>query len=184
MAKRTNETTADSLTSILDLVERRINAARGRLDEVSSEVRERTDELLDAIANRAEDLRRTIEDIEPEDRMYAASGLLGLLDSIDMDLDAMPHDTADRFDRLERRARSWLGSLENVRVQAALGRMETRDEVDSLADRGRHAWHRAVQNVSDAGEDIEHATSDLGAVVGDIRDMVRHLLRTDPPSGS
>lgn len=163
--------------AMLDLVASRVAQLDGRLDTATPEDRERTRLHLGTISARNQQLRESLPIADPDHTIEVAHALLRVLDSLESDLHfvAFP-ELYPELDRLERQVRSWIGSVDNLRVQAALGRMNARDDVENLVDRSRGAWHRVAVALSVANRDGKQVAHDVGEVVHDLRDAARHIV--------
>ncbi len=173
----THDESTETPLAALDLVDRRIAQLDRRLDTATAEDQERTRLHLGTISARNQQLRGSLSIADPDHTIEVTHALLRVLDSLESDLHFVSFpDLYPELDRLERQVRGWLGSVDDLRVQAALGRMEARDDIEQLVQRSRSAWHQVTESLALANVDSKRVVHDVGIVVHDLRDAARHIV--------
>jgi hypothetical protein len=81
------------------------------------------------------------------------------------------------LDALRDLVSSWRARIDELRVQADLGRMEARDEAQADVERAEHQWDELKAKADQFGDQATEATADLRADVRRLVDDLRETLR-------
>ena len=169
---------SESPVATLNLVDRRIKQLEARLHDATEKDRERTRIYLGTVKARSEQLRGSVDLTDPDHTLEVGQALLRIIDTLESDVQfvAAP-DAYARLDHLERQLRGWMGAIDDLQVQATLGRMELRDDVKALLGRGRGTWKAATHGLAVVGDDSRAVVHDVEQVVHDLRETAHAIVR-------
>lgn len=170
----------DQLAAQIDVAEARLAAFLTCLDEVSDQsIRRRLTVRAEGVDRRCSTLRATVGEPTPIPigTPTAVEDLGATMDTLEADLDAATQVEAGPYKAAaDRQARAWRGRTDRLRVQAALGVMELKDDLEGLARRLDHVRASALvelrEAVSDARDGVEDVRGDMEEVLGDLRRAV------------
>jgi len=171
---------SDQLAAQIDLAEARLAALRSCLDgAVDDGTRRRLEARATGISDRCTALRTTVRhaDVIPIGTPTAVEDLAATLDTLEADLDAaIQNESSLSMAAADRQARAWRGRTDRLRVQAALGIMEMKDDLERLVRRLKHVRAAVLVELRDAAGDarggVEELRADMEAVIGDVRRAV------------
>ena len=180
MSTSSDNLVGDQLAAQIDLAEARLAAFRSCLDGVVDDgTRHRLEARASGVSHRCTALRTIVRhsDVIPIGTPIAVEDLAATLDTLEADLDAASQKEPSLYlAAADRQARAWRGRTDRLRVQAALGIMEMKDDLEHLVRRLEHVRAAVLVELRDAAGDArgggEVLRADMEAVVGDVRRAV------------
>ncbi len=180
MSTSSDNLVGDQLAAQIDLAEARLAAFRSCLEAAADDsARHRLEARATGVGRRCTALRTTVReaDVIPIGTPTAVEDLAATLDTLEADLDAATQKEPSLYGAAaDRQARAWRGRADRLRVQAALGIMEMKDDLEGLVRRLDHVRAAVLVELRDAAADtrggVEELRADMEEVVGDVRRAV------------
>lgn len=175
----TKKTVRDQLLAQIELAQDRLRDLKGELADLSTEGRAAASAQIENIGARCGALREQIQE-RPEVQIGTATAVEDLSDAVDTleaDLDASGEAERDRYrSTVDRQLRAWRGRAERLRLQASLGTMDARDDLEHAVKRVTDARAAVLVELREAAHDARDVVVDLRNNVEEVLVDVRHAV--------
>ena len=162
----------DQLLAQVELTQRRLAELTEKLESYGDEVRKAFTDQIETLDGRCQSLKSKVSSW-PEVEVgvpTSVADLAAAVDAIEADLAAAIESIGPRYElAMDRQMRTWRARLDALRLQGALGAMETRDDLEGLS-------HRVDQARIGVLMELQNALGDSKDVVVDLRNDVEEVL--------
>ncbi len=179
MAKAAKQSVTDQLQSQVELARHRLDWYREGLLDAAEHTQEAFDESAERIRERCDDISEALADrSEVDTRTAGAVDDLGLaVDTLEADTEASRQTLAAGYRRaVDRQARAWKSRADQLRLQSALGGMDVRDELAAAGHRLDAARAGVLVELRSAADDTRELLVDVRDDVEEVLVDVRHLV--------
>ena len=177
-----------ALSTQIDELGDQLSELRSKVEQLAQDARARLDPFLDQARSDWESARKAAERTgsATRDALRTASqeaeaditDLRANLATVRADLRTEVAESRDSYlDALRDLVSSWRARIDELRVQADLGRMDARDEAQADVERAEHQWDELKAKADQFGDQATEATADLRADVRRLVDDLRETLR-------
>jgi DNA anti-recombination protein RmuC len=187
-AKIDDDVLTESLEARLEGIEKRLSDLRDHVGRSAVAIKDRVRPFLDELQRSRDGLSRALKEIATSagDRgrdlaRRARTEIEGLEHEVSAATEELSGELAESRtafrDAASKELEAWRARLDHLAVQADLGRMEARDEIEALRQRAERAYSDAKGRIEEISEGSEEKVDVVRSGAKRVLDDVRHTVR-------